>query len=197
MKGSRFIIIILFLTLSPARLIAQEENEENPHLEMLKDEFVCLDCHTRLPKEDEPSPDYFLVDLPSENCLGCHSEVEHSGIKEHEGEASNPLSGDENGKIACFTCHDPHPAGAIAGRTVYQTKMNPRSRAFTRLVHIPGVETRVQKDLHYGKKRDVYLRAAIRNDEICLECHKTVNGKQWRKRILWDRFLRFFSYSFP
>jgi hypothetical protein len=193
MKGKGILLIFLGLVLWPVVLAAQDE-EENPHLEMLKKEIVCLDCHTHLPKEGETSPDYFLVDPPSENCLGCHSEVEHSGIKEHEGEISMPLPGDENGKIACFTCHDPHPAGAIPGRTVYGAEVNFESRAFIRSVHVPGVESRAAKGLVLARKSDIYLRVPIKKDEICRKCHEKVNGNRWRERLTWDYLLRYFSY---
>jgi len=190
-------MVILFLILSPGVISAQEGDEENPHVEMLDDQFVCLDCHTRLPKEGETSPDYFLVDLPSENCLGCHSEVEHSGVKEHEKKDSGPLPGDENRKMTCFTCHDPHPQGSIHGRIVYDSEVNPRSRDFTRIIHFPDVEKRAKKEVAPGKKKEVYLRFPMGQDQLCRECHDPLKEAQWREGILWNKFLRFFSYSLP
>lgn len=191
MKGSLVLIVLLIIALLPAGLFSQEEEEEeeNPHKEMLEDEFVCLDCHTEIPKKGETSPDYFLVDLPSENCLGCHEEIEHAGVKEHEGEEAKPLPGDENGKIACFSCHDPHPQGAVEGRTVYKAKVNERTREFIRLVVLPNLEENVDKELHAATEEEVYLRLPIENNELCSKCHESFIKTDTGRYMLWDRFL--------
>ena len=109
---TRYFLIAVLVLLLPTVLASQEkeEEEENPHTGMVDDEFVCLDCHTEVPKEGMKSPTYFLVDEPSENCLGCHDETTHPGSKEHIGQNAKPLPGDQEGKVACFTCHDPHGA---------------------------------------------------------------------------------------
>lgn len=91
----KYILILCVLLSLPVVLFAQdtEEEEENPHTEMVEDEFVCLDCHTDIPKEGETSATYFLVDKPSENCLGCHDETQHAGAKEHDGQKAEHLPG--------------------------------------------------------------------------------------------------------
>lgn len=190
----RLALIILFVVLLPVGLFSQEEEEEeNPHKEMMGDQAVCLDCHTKLPKGGETSPDYFLVDLPSENCLGCHSEMEHAGVKEHEGKVAKPLPGDENGKIACFTCHDPHPQGAIKGRVVYDADINERSRKFIQFVVIPYIEKKVEMEIKSKTEKEVYLRLPVGNNELCAKCHETLNETNWRRNILWDKFSGPFS----
>ncbi len=196
MKGNWLLILIFFLILFPQGVLPQEEEEEeNIHVEMLEDQFLCLDCHTRLPKEGETSPDYFLVDFPSENCLGCHSDVEHSGVREHHQKEANPLPGDENGKIACFTCHDPHPQGVIGGRVVYDDGMGSRNRGFIGVIHKPDAENRVEKNLKMGEKRKIFLRIPNAGGRICAECHQPVEEEaNWRRNILGTKYLRFPSY---
>lgn len=196
MKSSLILLIILFFILLPVGLSSKEEKEkeENPHREMVKDQLVCLDCHTKLPKEGETSPTYFLVDPPSETCLGCHSETEHVGIKEHEGRDAKPLPGDEKGKIACFTCHDPHPRGVIKGRVVYESDINERSRKFVRLVVIPDIEKRTKKEVSSKTEREVYLRLPLSDNKLCMTCHEKLYETNWRRYILWDKFVPLFLY---
>jgi hypothetical protein len=197
MKGSLLLLIIIFFILLPAVLFSQEEKEkeeeENPHEEMIKDQTVCLDCHTKLPKEGETSPTYFLVDLPSENCLGCHSEMEHAGVKEHEGDNAKPLPGDENGKIACFTCHDPHPEGVIKGRVVYDADVNERTQKFLKFIVFPHIKEKVGKEVKYEETKEVYLRLPVGNNELCNKCHETLKETNWRENIIWDKLSDPFS----
>ncbi|MGH7900662.1 MAG: cytochrome c3 family protein [Thermodesulfobacteriota bacterium] len=190
----KFVMIISFILLLTLGAYSQDEEEENPHLEMVDDQFVCLDCHTDIPKEGETSPTYFLVDLPSENCLGCHSEMEHAGVKEHEGKDAKPLPGDENGKIACFTCHDPHPQGTIKGRVVYEAHINERSRQFIELIVLPYLKQQTEKEMEYKPESEVYLREPVTENRICIMCHETLYKTDWRRYITWDEFSRPFSY---
>lgn len=189
----RLILIVFLITLFPSLLLSEEEEEENPHRNMVEDQTVCLDCHTKLPKEGETSPTYFLVDLPSENCLGCHSETEHAGVKEHEGKEAKPLPGDENGKIACFSCHDPHPQGVIKGRVVYNAELSERSRRFIGLVVIPYLKEKTGKEIRSKEEREVYLRLPVANNELCAKCHEGLNEINWRRYVIWDRFSGPFS----
>ncbi|MDA2919937.1 cytochrome c3 family protein [Desulfobacterota bacterium AH_259_B03_O07] len=188
------LVIIFIILLFPLSVYTQDEEEENPHIEMIDDQFVCLDCHTDIPKKGETSPTYFLVDLPSENCLGCHSEIQHAGVKEHGGKDAKPLPGDENGKIACFTCHDPHPQGVIEGRVVYEADLNERSRKFIELIVFPYLEEEVGKEIEYEPEKKVYLREPVKDNKICVTCHETLNKTNWRRHITWDKFSRPFSY---
>ncbi|MEM4658553.1 MAG: hypothetical protein QXX77_09065 [Candidatus Methanosuratincola sp.] len=198
MKGNTLIILstLLLLLVFPTALLSEKkEEEENPHEEMIKDKAVCLDCHTKVPKPGETAPDYFLVDLPSENCLACHSEFEHSGIQEHSGKDAKPLPGDENGKIACFTCHDPHPQGVIEGRSVYASELSDRTRAFIDKIVVPGVEKRVKLKVSPIEEKEALLRLPSAGGEICLKCHENLqDAKQWREKALWEKFIGIFSY---
>jgi hypothetical protein len=188
-------ILIIFMMITVPVLYfsqAEEEEEENPHTEMVDDQFVCLDCHTDLPKEGETSPTYFLVDDPSENCLGCHDEVQHAGTKEHEGQKAEPLPGDEKGEIACFTCHDPHPQGVIKGRAVYNADMSERNRKFIRLIVMPDLNKRLEKEVKTDEVTEVYLREPV--DKICISCHETTKKTSWRRFVTWEKFTDLFSY---
>lgn len=190
----KLIIIIIMVLTFPTLFLshADEDDEENPHTEMVDDQFICLDCHTDLPKEGQTSPTYFLVDDPSENCLGCHEETQHPGSKEHQGQKTEILPGDENGEIACFTCHDPHPQGVIEGRTVYNADISERNRKFIRLIVKPGLEERLGKDVKIEKDTEVYLRKQA--DKICVSCHDSTKKTNWRKFTTWDKFSRLFTY---
>lgn len=181
MKGSAIAVLMLILMLSSFGVVTitlGDDDEDNPHTEMLEDEFICLDCHTKKPGKDETSPDYFLVDLPSENCLGCHEEMTHSGNKEHEQQDAEPMPADENGKIACFTCHDPHPQGAIEGRVVFESTMKERTRKFIRLIAIPAAEERTDKTLESISEKEVYLRYSVEDNQLCVKCHDELNGAE-------------------
>lgn len=191
MKGRLFVVFFVIVLISPGSLA---QDEENPHKEMIEDQFVCLDCHTKVPKEGEKSPTYFLVDLPSENCLGCHEELEHAGVKEHEGKDANPLPGDENGKIACFTCHDPHPKGVIKDRMVYEVDVDERNRMFVRLVVLPDIRERINVEVKSKAKKEVYLRLPVSGNKLCITCHETVDKANWRRYITWGKFFGLFSY---
>lgn len=177
-------------------LFAQDEDDDNPHKEMLRSQFTCLDCHTDVPKEGETSPTYFLFDLPSENCLGCHSDIEHAGVTEHLGKDSKPLPGDENGKIACFSCHDPHPEGAIKGRVVHEANVNKRTREFINIVVLPSVEKRLGKEekMSSAPYKEVRLRYPVTKNQLCEKCHGDRKEKNWRTKVLWDKYTNIFSY---
>jgi hypothetical protein len=193
----KYLLIIFMIVSFPAALLSQEEEEEeeNPHVEMVDDEFVCLDCHTDVPKKGQTSPTYFLVDLPSENCLGCHDETQHTGAKEHEGqkvEVEN-LPGDENGNIACFTCHDPHPEGVIEGRTVYDAVLSERSKQFIEFIVVPNLTEELGQEIKPEfAEAEVYLREP--SNEICINCHKAPIKKDWRNYPPWNKFTDMYTY---
>jgi hypothetical protein len=184
-------VLVVALALRVAVAVAAED-EDNPHEKMVKDKTVCLDCHTKVPKPDEHAPDYFLVDAPSDNCLGCHAELEHPGVHEHADKEAKPLPGDENGHIACFTCHDPHPAGVIPGRTVYSSDAGGATRALAAARILPKLaEARTTRPMWGG-----LLRLQPAHGEGCLACHDAIRDDKhtWRERLLWDRFLPLHSY---
>ena len=179
------VVFAALLALLPVVGLAAGD-DENPHERMIKNKAVCIDCHTRLVKPGEHAPDYFLVDAPSENCLGCHDEHEHAGVLEHVGkEAPPPWPGDEKGKIACFTCHDPHPEGVIEGRRVYSSDVGPRTRALDAARAHRGAAATTEEATRFG----ALLRFSATNGEGCLSCHDVrSDGKNWREKALWDKF---------
>jgi hypothetical protein len=192
MRNSAALAVGLALALAVGVAYAAEPDEDNPHENMVKNKTVCLDCHTKVPKPDEHAPNYFLVDTPSDNCLGCHSETEHPGVREHAGKEARPLPGDEKGQVACFTCHDPHPEGVIPGRKVYSSDVGERTRAITAMRELPKLaERRATPPM-----RGALLRLPAAGGEGCLACHGDIrdDAKTWRERLLWDKFLRVYSY---
>lgn len=191
---TKYLFMIFMILLFPVCLLSQEEEEEeNPHIEMVDDEFVCLDCHTDIPKEGETSPTYFLVDEPSENCLGCHDEALHAGVSEHDGQKAEPLPGDENGDITCFTCHDPHPGGVIEGRMVYDAELSDRSKKFIEFVVVPSLKEELGQEIkpEFGVT-EVYLRE--RSNKICKTCHEAPINQQWRQYPQWYKFTNMYTY---
>lgn len=189
MKGSTLAAVAFaaLAVLSSGIALAVDKGEENPHERMLKSKSVCIDCHTRVPAAGAHVANYLLVDTPSESCLGCHGEHEHAGVAEHMGKDAQPLPGDENGKIACFTCHDPHPAGVIEGRTVYTSDVGASTRALAAARELPPGAKRSDEERKFG----ALLRFPVANGEGCLTCHENLRGdaKSWRERTLWDKFI--------
>jgi hypothetical protein len=182
-RAALLVVVLVLLTPSMAR--GGEKDEDNPHEKMLRSKSVCVDCHTRVPKADEHAPDYFLVDAPSESCLGCHSETEHAGVKEHVGKDPGPLPADENGKIACFTCHDPHPEGVLPGRRVYKSTVSAHTRAFLAgRTWPPSVEQRDPSEA-FG----ALLRTPVA-EEGCPACHASLKESSWKERTLWSERIR-------
>ncbi|HML93966.1 MAG TPA: hypothetical protein PKC29_00885 [Thermodesulfobacteriota bacterium] len=191
---TRYLLIAVFImALVPTLLLSQEEEEEeeNPHTAMVDDDFACLDCHTEVPKEGEKSPTYFLVDAPSENCLGCHDDSTHPGSKQHVGkDVKTGLPLDEESRIACFTCHDPHPAGVLKGREVYSAELGERSAEFLRLVTLPALRKEIGGEIELDPAKNVYLRKPM--NKICSTCHETIKFRE--VYTPWYRYSEMFTY---
>jgi hypothetical protein len=184
-----FMLLVLLTAAGVARGAGEEADDDNPHAKMPRSQGVCIDCHTRVPKPEEHAADYFLVDPPSETCLGCHSESEHAGVLEHVGKDlskdAGALPGDENGKIGCITCHDPHPQGVLPGRTVYKSAVNGDTRAFIAARSWPSsVERQDPSDVLGG-----LLRAPFA-EQSCSMCHSFVRERSWRERTTWSEAIR-------
>jgi hypothetical protein len=190
MRSSVLLLLAaLWLATAGAGAARADDDEDNPHEKMVRSKTVCLDCHTKLPKADEHAADYFLVDAPSETCLGCHSETEHAGVREHAGKDAGALPGDENGKIACFTCHDPHPPGTVEGRGVHKSTVNAETRAFLAARTLPRSAERREPSEEFG--------ALLRTPDAvegCRLCHAEAGSdeetKRWRERTLWSERMR-------
>lgn len=189
MKSRTLLLLgVLLLGLAPVGVWGGEsDDEDTPHENMTRSKTACLDCHTKLPKADEHAADYFLVDPSSEICLGCHNEHEHVGGREHIGKEAQPLPGDENGKIACFTCHDPHPEGVLEGRRVYKAEINERTKALIAARDLPASAERLEPKMKFG----ALLRFPVTNGEGCPDCHASrKEPASWRGRLLWNKFIR-------
>ena len=179
-----------------AHAAEKDKDEDNPHEKMTRSRSVCIDCHTRVPKPGEHAADYSLVDAPSENCLGCHSESEHAGARAHLGrefakEAPEVAAGlplDEHGKIACFTCHDPHPAGVIEGRTVHASAVNTETRTFLAARALPAGAERLEPSAEFG----ALLR--LPPGVGCAGCHPATKESPWREKTLWSERIRVLPY---
>jgi len=169
-KWTLLVTLITFLLIS----YSVSSSQESPHSAMEanpKDEENCSICHSEVPKKsEEKKPNYLLNSEPSQVCLNCHSETEHVGSEKHL-DYTNPkesnLPGDENNKIACFTCHDPHPQGIIKDRTVYEAYLGKHERDFIKEVAIPMKEAKV----HLTKKTKVLLRLPLEDNKLCRSCH--------------------------
>ena len=185
MRSSALVVIATVAMVVVAPGLARGD-EDNPHEKMIRSKGVCIDCHTRVPKPDEHATDYFLVDTPSEHCLGCHSETEHPGVPEHLGkDVPKGLPGDEHGKIACFTCHDPHPQGVLPGRTVHKSQVSNATRGFIAARGWPqGLELRQPSEALGG-----LLRTGS-GETGCAVCHVAVEDRPWRERTTWSEAIR-------
>ncbi len=174
-KGILLTVLITLLLIS----YSISKSQESPHSAMEanpEDEGNCIICHSEVPKEGEKSPYYFLnfEEEPSQVCLVCHSESQHVGSKKHlsyvNPEGSN-LPGAEGNKIACFTCHDPHPQGVIKGRTVYEAHLGKHEKDFIKRVTIPEKEVKVS----LTEKTKVRLRIPLEGNKLCKTCHAGLN----------------------
>jgi hypothetical protein len=173
LKGKKIFLLITFILLS----YSISRSQESPHSAMEespKDEGNCLFCHSELPKEGEETPNYLLNFEPSEACIACHSESQHVGSKEHLQyliPQSSNLPGDEKNKVACFSCHDPHPQGIIKGRVVYDVDREKHEKDFITQVVIPERGGKIA----LPEKTKVRLRLPIEDNKLCVNCHVTPN----------------------
>ena len=181
MRSSRAAIVVTLVVLVLGAGRARGD-DDNPHEKMVGSTGVCIDCHTRVLKPDEHAADYFLVDPPSEHCLGCHDDTEHLGAKEHLGTtAPKDVPADENGKIACFTCHDPHPQGVLPGRTVHKSAVSASTRAF--------IATRTWSPPLERREPSEAFGALLRLSD-CGTCHQSLQDQPWRERTTWSEAIR-------
>jgi hypothetical protein len=173
LREKKILVLIAFVLLPYSISRAQESPhaamEQNP-----KDENNCLFCHSELPKAGEKAPKYLLNFEPSETCIACHSASQHVGSKEHleyTVPQTSDLPGDENNKVACFSCHDPHPQGIIEGRTVYEVDRGKREEDFITQVVIPDRGGKIA----LPEKAKGLLRLPLEDNKLCVNCHVTPN----------------------
>jgi hypothetical protein len=190
MSTSRVLLVLVAALLlavgsGGVRAADDEKDEDNPHEKMVRSKAACLECHSKVPNVGDHAADYFLVDTPSEHCLGCHDENEHVGVQLHLGKEAAPLPADEKGKIACFTCHDPHPQGVLAGRTVHRAGLNEATQRFLAARTLPaGVTLRKSED-----ELGALLRYSMADGEGCRQCH-VAKEESWRSNLLPSHFMR-------
>jgi hypothetical protein len=173
LKGKKILLLIAFVLLS----YSNSRSQDSPHAAMEEnpqDEDNCLFCHSEVPKPGEKVPNYALNFEPSEACIACHSASQHVGSKEHLKYTipqSSTLPGDENNKVACFSCHDPHPQGIIEGRTVYEADLGKHETGFINQVVIPERGGKIS----LPQKTKVLLRLPLEDNKLCVNCHVTPN----------------------
>ena len=169
LRGKKILVLVAFVLLPYSVSRAQESPhaamEQNP-----KDEDNCLFCHSEMPKAGEKVSNYLLNFEPSEACLVCHSASQHVGSKEHLEYTipqSSNLPADENNKLACFSCHDPHPQGIIEGRTVYGVDRGKHEKDFITQVVVPERAGKIA----LPEKTKVLLRLPLEDNKLCIDCH--------------------------
>lgn len=172
----------------------------------------CLFCHHQVPdpaeepaKElmaEDQAADYLLRKPLSVSCIGCHLLTPHTGAPEHlerpsdktlekmraaQRELGVVLPLDENRRINCATCHNPHqqgvfPAGHPAGARYDEEQIPPEVlRRYQRLER-PGEPGRRSFRLGLpdfrGEMRPVSelkperkMRLPARDGTLCAACH--------------------------
>ncbi len=112
-------MILLLLLGACATATAEEPQRFDVHEAMRQDpQAGCSFCH-------EADGEALQVDR-FETCHGCHRKTRHAGTAEHLVQLEQPLLQRaeqaglplNEGKVACLTCHDPHPDGSVAFRSV-------------------------------------------------------------------------------
>ena len=136
-NGKKLAIILVFFALTAAAVTAFTTfiNSE-PHLFSSND---CLECHFTIPDAGDTGPFRFTRPI-SELCARCHKDL--SPLSHSVGMAPSmpmppgmPL--DEQGRMTCATCHDPHK-NRIDGRTgnkTYYLRVDKQGKAFCLLCH--------------------------------------------------------------
>jgi hypothetical protein len=145
----------------------------------LPKEKLCYGCHLKTPHlnalthQTEPAEEI--------------RQVMHQAEKEHE--VKLPL--DDEGKIACITCHSPHQSGVIdpgkaAGRVVEDQPVEDGvvysrsawSRVFakdkTQRLHELKVRQQMQAELpeYLRVEKEILLRLSAKDGTLCLSCHE-------------------------
>ncbi|MFQ5645785.1 MAG: cytochrome c3 family protein [bacterium] len=97
-----------------------DRKAENLYL-ILKPEEICVDCHPAYRKKHPGGQDHFMVSL---------TRKEKKQIGFSRGVSKNLYLPFADQKMACYTCHDPHPEGVI---TSTDTRVREINRNFLRL----------------------------------------------------------------
>ncbi|MES9853912.1 MAG: hypothetical protein ABW170_19000 [Candidatus Thiodiazotropha sp. L084R] len=190
----------------------QDHDRYNLHLMIDKqgeiDDSACIYCHTETPDptiRDQANEMEFR--LPKAKlCYGCHLKTPHLNALVHmkepeekllelkhlaEKEYAVNLPLDEEGQIACITCHSPHQAGVIdpdtpAGRVVEENpvaegiiyKRTAWSRVFSedkakRLQEWKAEQkNRFTLSEYQRVEKEILLRLPAKDGTLCLSCHE-------------------------
>jgi hypothetical protein len=172
------------------------------------DDKGCIYCHMETP---DPSVDEqgggMEFRLPKEKlCFGCHLKTPHLNAFNHQTEPAEEIRQvmrqaekehevklplDDEGKIACITCHSPHQSGVIdpgkaAGRVVEEQPVEDGiaysrsawSRVYakdkTQRLHKLKVRQQIQAELpeYLRVEKEILLRLSAKDGTLCLACHE-------------------------
>lgn len=139
--------------------------EKDPH-EFLDRPEACTCCHD-VSAADRVEPHRFTVDI-IENCMRCHGGemlggshpmVEAPAVEDEELPVDGRLPVDEENRITCGTCHNPHLDGLTTER--YAPAQQP-------------LTTRIEQGREVAYYRSYMLRLhapEAGNDPTCAACH--------------------------
>ena len=157
------------------------------------DSPVCLHCHIARP--DPGSDGVKLRGGLRAICMGCHRAVPHAGAREHsttlppdmlelkrqtERTANVLLPLDEEGKMGCGTCHNPHGGNAIPQTEPAARRAAPEDPvvdpAIFSSVVMPGIRRLAESHETPGAVRPrnrsgAMLRLPLRDGALCVACH--------------------------
>jgi hypothetical protein len=172
------------------------------------DDSGCIYCHMETPDPslaDQASELEFR--LPKEKlCYGCHLKTPHLNALVHQVEVDEKiltikrcseqkyqlkLPLDDDGKVACITCHSPHQSGVIdpdrpEGRQVEENpveegivyKRTAWSRVFTldkadRLTELKAKQSiKLEAPEYQRVEKEILLRLPAKDGTLCLSCHE-------------------------
>jgi hypothetical protein len=203
--------LTLTLAFISATVCAEEPSslflQFNPHLAMFKDrklnEDTCLLCHSVSPVSNpkDAGKRLCLNDSVDKLCGGCHRKDSHAGSAEHlvkpddkilkrmkgwEEKTKEAIPLDDSGKIACVSCHDPHPSGVLKSLGVgnvqetkaaaEETAKKGKAAVLLEGVHSERVGRLLKpsaEDVNLGiNSIPLTLRGGMDKDNICSICHE-------------------------
>ena len=163
----------------------ESDDEQNPHLMVLKDGSPntdkCSFCH---------NDDLTLARSKEETCLICHTVAQHAGAMQHvkarpaevkrlvpptkPGEGDFPLT--DSGGIYCGTCHLFHdPEGVVSGEKWLPEGCPQRTTPFASAVRSSVDQYRDSiadaQAAHFDKMGTRALRLSVCDGALCAHCH--------------------------
>ncbi len=109
----------------------------------------CKACHGAVPATGTPPSEVSLHLGPEGTCTMCHREPKHVGADEHlnvvvpesvRGSLPDEVALLEGGRIACFSCHEPHDGllAPVEGELPVMVSLPARDGALCRACHGAG-----------------------------------------------------------